>query len=147
MHPGVLRGPGLPGLDVAPLQIEQGQPLHQLVGARQVKLVGSAQHVPEVGGVALLSGARLLVPQPSVGVQPGQVVEAVALALRVPLHQAVAQQRPQGVLGGVRLQFPHRRSRQVMEGAGEDRQGAPPLLQLRSKQVVAQAESGVHLGE
>src|SRR5689334_19632431 len=43
------RRPGLPGLDVGPLGVEQGQARERLAG--QVKVVGAPEHRDVVGGV------------------------------------------------------------------------------------------------
>ena len=50
--PGVAGGPCLPGPDVAPLQVEQGQPPEDVLVALEVEGFGGAEDVLVVSGVA-----------------------------------------------------------------------------------------------
>ena len=82
---GPRRGPGLPGLDVAPLAVEEPQALEQGVSAFFVQLVGGPQHVHVVRRVPLLGSVPLGGAQASVGEDAGEVVEMEAARLAFPL--------------------------------------------------------------
>lgn len=150
--------PRLPGQDVRPLAVGEGESCHEGVIALQEQVVRGLEHnfvvlgVPSGGDVALgLGEARDRE-------ETGEIMQTVTTR-QIGLDQAVAGEVAQQVggvvgspLGDVRRpthlghQTPDGGGCEGIERAAEDRQGAPAGLQVRSQKAVADPEGRFDAG-
>ena len=118
-------GPGLPGLDVGPLGVEEAQALEQLVAAGEVEVLGSAEH----GHVVLGVPCRRLLACGFVQVTGSQladeIVQPVAPGLALERQQGAFHEPVERLARVYLLGLPHRAGRVGQEACREHRELAP----------------------